>query len=88
MLLHDLLTPEDMVSPHRISLTFALYKFVIEDIRTTISLHRCIFDDPDFQKGHMSTTFLERFLAIWTKRAVLTTTLTPLLSVYIISYIL
>lgn len=41
----------------------ALDEFVIEGIKTTIPLHRRILDDPDFQKGHVSTTFLERFLA-------------------------
>ena len=40
----------------------ALDEFVIEGIKTTIPLHRKIFDDPDFQKGHVSTTFLDRFL--------------------------
>lgn len=41
----------------------ALGEFAIEGIKTTIPLHRRILDDPDFQKGHVSTTFLERFLA-------------------------
>ena len=41
----------------------ALDEFVIEGIKTTIPLHRRIFNDPDFQKGHVSTTFLDRFLA-------------------------
>ena len=41
----------------------ALDEFIIEGIKTTIPLHRRILDDPDFQKGHVSTTFLERFLA-------------------------
>ena len=41
----------------------ALDEFVIEGIKTTIPLHRRILDDPDFQKGDVSTTFLERFLA-------------------------
>lgn len=41
----------------------ALSEFAIEGIKTTIPLHRRILDDPDFQKGHVSTTFLERFLA-------------------------
>ncbi len=41
----------------------ALGEFVIEGIKTTIPLHRRILDDPDFQKGHVSTTFLEHFLA-------------------------
>ncbi len=41
----------------------ALDEFLIDGIKTTIPLHRRILDDPDFQKGHVSTTFLERFLA-------------------------
>ncbi|MFY4728617.1 acetyl-CoA carboxylase biotin carboxylase subunit [Nitrospira sp. BLG_2] len=41
----------------------ALDEFIIEGIKTTIPLHRRILDDSDFQKGHVSTTFLERFLA-------------------------
>jgi acetyl-CoA carboxylase biotin carboxylase subunit len=41
----------------------ALDEFVIEGIKTTIPLHKRILDDPDFQKGHVSTTFLDRFLA-------------------------
>ena len=40
----------------------ALHEFVIEGIKTTLPLHRRIIDDPDFQKGHVSTTFLDRFL--------------------------
>ena len=41
----------------------ALSEFVIEGIKTTIPLHRRILDDSDFQKGHVSTSFLDRFLA-------------------------
>ena len=41
----------------------ALSEFIIEGIKTTLPLHRRILDDPDFQKGHVSTTFLDRFLA-------------------------
>ena len=41
----------------------ALEEFVIEGIKTTIPLHKRILNDPDFQKGHVSTTYLERFLA-------------------------
>jgi acetyl-CoA carboxylase biotin carboxylase subunit len=41
----------------------ALDEYVIEGIKTTIPLHKRILNDPDFQKGHVSTTFLERFLA-------------------------
>jgi acetyl-CoA carboxylase biotin carboxylase subunit len=39
----------------------ALDECVVEGIKTTIPLHRRILDDPDFQKGRFSTTFLERF---------------------------
>ncbi len=41
----------------------ALDEFVIEGIKTTIPLHRRIFRDAEFQKGRISTSFLERFLA-------------------------
>jgi acetyl-CoA carboxylase biotin carboxylase subunit len=41
----------------------ALDEFVIEGIKTTIPLHRRIFADAEFQKGRVSTSFLDRFLA-------------------------
>jgi acetyl-CoA carboxylase, biotin carboxylase subunit len=41
----------------------ALDEFVIEGIKTTIPLHRRIFADVEFQKGRVSTSFLDRFLA-------------------------
>ena len=41
----------------------ALHEYVIDGIKTTIPLHKRILNDPDFQKGHVSTTYLERFLA-------------------------
>jgi acetyl-CoA carboxylase biotin carboxylase subunit len=41
----------------------ALDEFVIEGIKTTIPLHRRIFADAEFQKGRISTSFLERLLA-------------------------
>lgn len=41
----------------------ALDEFVIEGIKTTIPLHGRIMNDPDFQKGRVSTGFLERFAA-------------------------
>jgi acetyl-CoA carboxylase biotin carboxylase subunit len=41
----------------------ALDEFIIDGIKTTIPLHKRIVSDPDFQKGHVSTTFLDRFLA-------------------------
>jgi acetyl-CoA carboxylase biotin carboxylase subunit len=34
---------------------------IVEGIKTTISLHRRIMDDPDFQAGRLSTKFMERF---------------------------
>lgn len=41
----------------------ALSEFVIEGIKTTIPLHKRVFEDPAFVKGRFSTNFLERFLA-------------------------
>jgi len=41
----------------------ALDEFVIDGIKTTIPLHRRIFNDAEFQKGRVSTGFLERLLA-------------------------
>jgi acetyl-CoA carboxylase biotin carboxylase subunit len=41
----------------------ALDEFVIEGIKTTIPLHKRIFSDAEFQKGRVSTGFLERLLA-------------------------
>ncbi len=41
----------------------ALEEFTIEGVKTTIPLHRRILDHPDFQKGQVSTKFLERMLA-------------------------
>lgn len=43
----------------------ALDECVVEGIKTTLPLHRRIFDDPDFQKGRFSTSFLERFFATY-----------------------
>jgi acetyl-CoA carboxylase biotin carboxylase subunit len=34
---------------------------VVEGIKTNISLHRRIMDDPDFQAGKVDTKFMERF---------------------------
>jgi acetyl-CoA carboxylase biotin carboxylase subunit len=39
----------------------ALDLFVIEGIKTTISMHRKILDDPDFVEGRLSTRFMERY---------------------------
>jgi acetyl-CoA carboxylase biotin carboxylase subunit len=41
----------------------ALGEFVVEGIKTTIPLHQRIFNDAEFQKGRVSTAFLERLLA-------------------------
>ncbi len=41
-----------------------LDEFVIEGIQSNISLHRRILDNPDFQKGPVSTRFLDRFLTL------------------------
>lgn len=41
----------------------ALEEFVVDGIKTTIPLHRQIFEDAEFQKGRTSTGFLERLLA-------------------------
>ncbi|MFO0773817.1 MAG: acetyl-CoA carboxylase biotin carboxylase subunit [Nitrospiraceae bacterium] len=41
----------------------ALDEFVVEGIKTTIPLHKKIMRDPDFEKGYVSTTYLERLLA-------------------------
>ena len=39
----------------------ALDMTVIEGIETTLPLHRRILDDPDFQRGQLSTAFMDRF---------------------------
>ena len=41
----------------------ALDEFAVEGIKTTIPLQRLILRDPDFQKGGVSTNFLDRLLA-------------------------
>ena len=41
----------------------ALDEFTIEGIRTTIPLHKRIFEDPIFKKGKISTGYLEKFLS-------------------------
>jgi acetyl-CoA carboxylase biotin carboxylase subunit len=40
----------------------ALQMFRIEGIKTSIPLHLRILDDPDFQSGDFSTSFMERYL--------------------------
>ncbi len=40
-----------------------LDEFVIEGVKTTIPILRLILSDPDFQKGRVSTGFLDRFMA-------------------------
>jgi acetyl-CoA carboxylase biotin carboxylase subunit len=39
----------------------ALGEFIIEGVKTTIPMHQKILDDPDFQKGDISTKFMERY---------------------------
>lgn len=41
----------------------ALEEFEIEGVKTTLPLHRRIFDEPNFQKGDFSTSFLDGILA-------------------------
>jgi acetyl-CoA carboxylase biotin carboxylase subunit len=41
-----------------------LDEFVIEGIHSNIPLHRRILDNPDFQKGPVSTRFLDRLLTL------------------------
>ncbi len=40
----------------------ALDEYLIEPIRTTLPLHRQIFSDPTFWRGHIATDYLERLL--------------------------
>ncbi len=42
----------------------ALDEFIIEGIKTTVPLHRRILEHPDFQKGPVSTRFLDRLVAL------------------------
>jgi acetyl-CoA carboxylase, biotin carboxylase subunit len=56
LIVHGLTREEALARMRR-----ALDECVVEGIKTTIPLHRRILDDPDFQKGRFSTTFLERF---------------------------
>jgi acetyl-CoA carboxylase biotin carboxylase subunit len=39
----------------------ALNEFIIEGVKTTIPMHKKILDDPQFQKGNISTKFMERY---------------------------
>jgi acetyl-CoA carboxylase biotin carboxylase subunit len=39
----------------------ALNEFIIEGVKTTIPMHMKILDDPQFQKGEISTKFMERY---------------------------
>jgi acetyl-CoA carboxylase biotin carboxylase subunit len=39
----------------------ALNEFIIEGVKTTIPMHIKILDDPQFQKGDISTKFMERY---------------------------
>jgi acetyl-CoA carboxylase, biotin carboxylase subunit len=40
----------------------ALDEFIIEGVKTTIPMHKKILGDPDFQKGDISTKFMERYV--------------------------
>ncbi len=40
----------------------ALYEFIIDGIDTNIEFQNNILNNPDYQKGHFNTTFLESFL--------------------------
>ncbi|HBH96876.1 MAG TPA: acetyl-CoA carboxylase biotin carboxylase subunit [Candidatus Omnitrophica bacterium] len=42
----------------------SLDEFLIEPIRTTIPLHKQIFSDPTFWRGHISTDYVEQLLGI------------------------
>jgi acetyl-CoA carboxylase biotin carboxylase subunit len=39
----------------------SLDEFIIEGVKTTIPMHKKILADPDFQKGDISTKFMERY---------------------------
>ena len=39
----------------------ALDEFIIEGVKTTIPMHKKILAEPDFQKGDISTKFMERY---------------------------
>jgi acetyl-CoA carboxylase, biotin carboxylase subunit len=41
----------------------ALDEFIVEGVKTTIPMHKKILEDEDFQKGNISTKFMERYLA-------------------------
>jgi len=40
----------------------SLDEFIIEGVKTTIPMHKKILADPDFQKGDISTKFMERYI--------------------------
>ena len=42
----------------------SLDEFLIEPIRTTIPLHKQIFSDPTFWRGHISTDYIDQLLGI------------------------
>ncbi len=42
-------------------MTRALEMFVVEGIQTSVSTHRKILADPDFQAGRYDTQFMDRF---------------------------
>jgi acetyl-CoA carboxylase biotin carboxylase subunit len=42
----------------------SLEEFIVEPIRTTIPLHKQIFSDPTFWRGHISTDYLDQLLGV------------------------
>ncbi len=47
----------------------ALDQTVIEGVKTTLSMHRRILDDPDFLAGRLDTRFMERYATARSSRA-------------------
>jgi acetyl-CoA carboxylase biotin carboxylase subunit len=40
----------------------AMDSFIVEGIKTNIALHQRILSDPDFERGELSTRFMDRFM--------------------------
>jgi acetyl-CoA carboxylase biotin carboxylase subunit len=62
LLVHQPTRPEAIAAMRR-----ALREFVVEGIKTTIPLHKEIFELATFVDGHVDTTFIERYLSGKTK---------------------
>jgi acetyl-CoA carboxylase biotin carboxylase subunit len=41
----------------------ALSEYLIRGVKTTIPFHRAIVQDPEFRAGHITTKYVEEFLA-------------------------